>query len=59
MNVRGNGISPRLELDTSDISSLEPDVVKVSSDVEKVGGEGKEWDCVCLHECVASCFGSW
>lgn len=40
--------------------SLEPDVLQVSSDVgTKGGGEGKECDFACLHECVASCFGSW
>lgn len=41
--------------------SLEPDVLQESSDVGKKegGGEGKQWDFACLHECVASCFGSW
>lgn len=26
---------------------------------KKTGGVGKEWDFVCLHECVASSLGSW
>lgn len=31
--------------------SLEPAVLQVSS-LEKIGGDGKEWNIACLHECV-------
>lgn len=54
VNVRGNGISPLriLKYFGHLISSQSSDVLQVISDVGKMGGVGKEWDFVCLHECV-------